>query len=96
MADDPVHRLRELCLALPGVSERLNHGEPTWTIRGRETLVTFSQRHPADRLGFWCPAPPGAREAMVAAEPERFFPPPYGGRGWVGVYLDVPLDWEEV
>ncbi len=33
---------------------------------------------------------------MVAAEPERFFPPPYGGRGWVGVYLDVPLDWEEV
>jgi hypothetical protein len=58
-------------LALPEVTERLNHGEPSWAVR-RKTLVTFSERLPADRLSFWCPAPPGDLEAMVAAEPERF------------------------
>lgn len=57
---------------------------------------SVSKRHPADRLGFWCPAPLGGREAMVAAEPARFFVPPYGGRAWLGVYLDVPLDWDGI
>ncbi|MGH3575576.1 MAG: MmcQ/YjbR family DNA-binding protein, partial [Pseudonocardiaceae bacterium] len=26
-------RLREICLHLPGVTERLSHGEPTWFVR---------------------------------------------------------------
>ena len=39
---------------------------------------------------------PGHPGDPVAADPERFFRPPYvGHRGWVGVYLDVPVDWEE-
>ena len=30
-------------------------------------------------------------------EPDRFFVPPYlGPRGWVGLRLDVDLDWDEV
>ncbi|MEU1980832.1 MmcQ/YjbR family DNA-binding protein [Nocardia sp. NPDC019395] len=95
MADDPVPRLRELCLALPEVAERLNHGEPSWTVR-RRTLVQYSARHPVDRLGFWCPAPLGEQEALVAGDPERFFRPPFVGPTWVGVYLDVPVDWVEV
>ena len=33
----------------------------------------------------------------MASDPEGFFRPPYvGHRGWLGVYLDVPVDWEEV
>jgi len=29
--------------------------------------------------------------------PERFFVPPYvGGRGWIGVYLDVDQDWDDI
>ena len=29
--------------------------------------------------------------------PQQFFRPKYvGHRGWLGVYLDVPLDWDEV
>lgn len=95
MTAAPVPRLRALCLALPEVYERLNHGEPSWAVRGR-TVVTYSARRPEGRLGFWCPAPPGEREALVSAEPGRFFHPPFGGRGWVGVYLDVRVDWAEV
>ena len=34
---------------------------------------------------------------LAAARPESFFVPPYVGvRGWLGVYLDVPADWEEI
>ena len=34
----------------------------------------------------------------MGSDPRRFFRPPYvGGRGWLGVYLDVPeIDWDEV
>jgi hypothetical protein len=95
----PLERLRALCVALPEVTEKLSHGEPTWFVR-RKTFVTFANHHHDDRLGFWCAAPPGAQEEMVAAEPGRFFRPPYvGGRGWLGVWLDVPLteeSWAEI
>lgn len=91
---DALNRLRTLCLSLPEVTERLNHGEPAWAVRNRP-LVTYSERKPEGRIGFWCPAPPGELEALVAAEPERFFRPPFGGRGWIGMYLDVPVDWAE-
>ena len=35
---------------------------------------------------------------LIETEPERFHRPPYvGGRGWIGVYLDVPgVEWGEI
>lgn len=91
----PLEALRQACLALPETTERLSHGEPTWFVR--KTFVMYADRHHDDRVAFWCAAPPGAQEARVAANPERFFRPPYvGGRGWLGVYLDVPVDWDEI
>jgi len=97
MAADPLPRLRELCLALPETTERLSHGEPTWFVRDKKTFVMYADHHHDDRLAFWCAAPPGAQEEMVGAEPERFFRPPYvGHRGWLGVWLDVPVDWTEI
>ena len=84
---DPLPRLRALCLALPEVTEKVSHGEPTWFVR--KVFVTYADHHHDDRVGFWCAAPPGAQEALVAARPDRFFRPPYvGGRGWLGVWLD--------
>jgi hypothetical protein len=91
----PLHRLRRLCLAFPEIQERLNHGEPSWVVRSK-TLAQYTERHPADRVSFWCPAPPGAKEALVAAEPDRFYRPRFGGGSWVGVYLDVDPDWAEI
>jgi hypothetical protein len=52
----------------------------------------------------WCPAPHGVAEALVSAEPERFFEPPMSAAGtfagWLGVYLDTTgrdaVDWNEV
>ncbi len=97
MTDDPLEMLRRICLRLPEVTERLSHGEPTWFVRGKTTFVTYADHHHDDRLAFWCAAPPGAQETLVAADPARYFVPPYvGKRGWLGVRLDVPVDWDEI
>jgi hypothetical protein len=97
MGADPLSRLRQLCLALPETTERLSHGEPTWFVRDKKVFVNYADHHHDDRVAFWCAAPAGAQEMLVAAYPERFFVPPYvGHRGWLGVWLDVPVDWEEI
>lgn len=97
MAEDPIERLRTICLAFPEATERLSHGEPTWFVREKKSFVTCSNHHHDDRLAFWCAAPPGAQEVFVGSDPERFFVPKYVGmRGWLGVYLDVEVDWDLV
>lgn len=95
---DPLIRVREICLAFPESSERISHGSPSFFIREKKTFTMFhDDHHGSGRIALWCPAPPGVQEQMVEAEPERFFRPPYvGGRGWLGVYLDVDPDWGEV
>jgi hypothetical protein len=99
IVSDPIlARLREVCLALPEVTERLSHGSPTWFVRGKKTVATYVDNHHGDgRLAIWCPAPPGVQGVLVTEEPDRFFVPAYvGHRGWLGVRLDRDLDWDEV
>jgi len=95
---EPLDRVRELCLTLPEVTERLSHGSPTWFVRGKKTFVMCLDNHHDDgRLALWCAAPPGMQDALVAGEPEHYFVPPYvGHRGWIGVRLDRGLDWNEI
>ena len=91
-------RLRTICMAFPEATERLSHGEPTWFVQDKKVFVSFDDHHHgADRIALTCPAPPGVQGALVDEEPHRFFVPPYvGGRGWVGLRLDVDVDWDEV
>jgi hypothetical protein len=97
MSTDPLAEVRALCVALPEVTERLSHGEPTWFVRDRKVFVTYADHHHNDRVGFCCAAPDGVQQMLVEAEPERFFRPPYvGHRGWLGVYLDVEVDWDRI
>ncbi len=89
----PLERIRQLCLGLPAVTERLSHGEPTWFVNGKKTFVMFADHHHDDRLACWLAAPAGAQQELVAADPARFFVPPYvGTRGWIGLRLDVSED----
>jgi hypothetical protein len=84
-------------MILPGVTEKLSHGEATW-FAGPRQFVGMSDHHHDDRLAFVCAAPAGVQQELVDLEPTRFYRPPYvGSRGWLGVYLDVPeVDWVEV
>jgi hypothetical protein len=91
----PPPRLRELCLALADVEERMSHGEPAWFV-GKRLFLTLADHHHDDRVAFWAAAPAEAQEALVESHPSRYFQPPYyGHRGWIGMYLDVPVDWDE-
>jgi len=94
----PPDRLRQACLRMPETQERLSHGEPTWFAGGRRAFVMLADHHHDDRFGFWAAAPEGVQGRLVAEDPDRYFVPPYvGGRGWVGVRLDVPdVDWDRV
>ncbi len=84
-------------MAHDGATERLSHGEATWFARNGRSFATAADRHHDDRRALWLAAPSGAQEVLVAAAPERFFRPPYvGHRGWLGVYLDVAVDWDEL
>ena len=91
-------RVREIALALPETTERLSHSAPSFFIRGKKTFVNFWDDHHGDgRLALWVAAPPGVQAQLAEQEPDRFFVPPYvGHRGWLGVRLDVDVDWDEV
>jgi hypothetical protein len=96
--DTALAKVREACLALPEVTERLSHGAPTFFVRDKKTFVMFLDDHHGDgRLALWVAAAPGVQAEMVDEEPDRFFVPPYvGHRGWLGVRLDRKPDWNEV
>lgn len=93
-----VERLRKLCLALPEANERLSHGEPTWFAgKGKVFAMLDNHHHGSPHLSVWLPQPEGAQEALIEADPARFFRPPYvGPSGWVGVVLDTRPDWSMV
>ena len=97
-----MEHIRAVALALPGVVERVSHGSPTFfTAEGRKGR-TFASVHDErewheGRLCLWAAGPPEIQEALVSGAPGRFFVPPYvGHRGWVGVRLDVDVDWDEI
>lgn len=95
--DGALARVRACCLSMPEATERQSHGEAAWFVRDKKQFAMFADHHHDDRVAVWCAAPPGAQEHLIQSAPERYFRPPYvGPRGWVGVYLDVIVDWPEV
>jgi hypothetical protein len=87
-------RVRRICLALPEAHEKIAWGAPTFRVRDRQFVMYLDNHHGDGRLALWIKAPPGAQEALVGADPERFFVPPYvGPAGWLGLRLDRGLDW---
>jgi hypothetical protein len=98
-ARDPLARIREICTALPEVTERPSHGTPAFFVRDKSAFVYAwtDGHHDHTFPHLWCAAPPGAQEALVGADAGRFFRPPYvGHRGWLGVRLDGRVDWDEI
>ena len=92
-AETQIDRVRRLALALPGASEKLSHGEPTFFVAKR-VFVMFANNHHSDgHTAIWIPAPLGAQATMIAEAPELYFKPPYVGvKGWIGVELPKASD----
>ena len=97
MKENPLKRLRKICLALPEATEKEAWATPTFRVRGKMFAMYVDDHHGDGRLALWCKAPPGHQEILVGADPKQFFRPPYvGPKGWVGVRLDVGIDWDVV
>lgn len=97
MDDSVLPALRDICMALPGATERLSHGEPCWFVAKGRCFASYADHHHNERVSVWLAAPPGIQEVLIASEPTKFFRPPYVGvKGWIGVYLDIPTDWHGV
>lgn len=90
-------RIRAICVAFPGATERVSHGAPAF-FAGKQFLMLWPEGHHDQHFPhLWCAAPAGAQAELTATEPDRFFRPPYvGGRGWLGVRLDGQIDWDEM
>lgn len=84
-------------MALPGTTEQIAWGEPTWRVRGKIFAQLDDHHHGSGHVSVWLPAPDGAQAALIDAEPERIFRPPYvGHKGWIAVILDGDPDWSMV
>ncbi|HLJ53860.1 MAG TPA: MmcQ/YjbR family DNA-binding protein [Chthonomonadaceae bacterium] len=94
IAADALTRIRAICMALPEAEEQPFGGHTAPAFRVRDKLfVTISE----DGTAMTFKGQPGLQQALVAAEPERFFVPRYvGHKGWVGARIDVAQDWEEM
>jgi len=90
-----LHRVREICLALPGASERPSHGEPTFFVKKRVFAMFSNNHHHDGHIAVLIPAQRGEQESLIASAPAIYHSPPYVGvKGWVGIDLDQISDDE--
>lgn len=97
--EQPIDRLRELCLSLPEAHEVQAWGEPTFRVRNKlfAMYASADSHHGEGRPAVWVKAPPGDQEALIATDSTRYFRPPYvGPNGWVGAWLDEVADWDTI
>ena len=93
--EEHIGRVRRICLALPGASEKLSHGEPTFFVKKRVFTMFANNHHGDGHVAVWLPAAAGMQERLIAGDPQTFFRPPYVGvKGWVGVELSRVDDEE--
>jgi hypothetical protein len=86
--DEQIQRVRRICLGLPGATEKLSHGEPTFFAKKRVFAMFSNNHHNDGHIAVWIPAPPGEQEALIASFPAIYYRPPYVGvKGWVGIEL---------
>lgn len=83
-------------MALPEAEEKPfgGHTAPTYRVRDKMFATTSEG---SDRPEVWMKLAPGGQTILVESQPDRFFVPPYVGKsGWVGIWLDGDVDWDQV
>ncbi|TVV72432.1 MmcQ/YjbR family DNA-binding protein [Sphingomonas solaris] len=97
LATDPdgvLIRLRDLCLALPLTAEKVSHGAPAFSVKGR-MFAYFRHDHHGDRRTVVCVRTGGRDEQdmLIELDPDRYSWPAYiGSSGWIAIDLAEP-DW---
>ena len=95
----PLDRLRRICVEFPEFHEVKAWEAPTFRVKNKQFAMFAGEgnHHTDGRPSVWIKASPANQELMIRAAPEKFFKPPYvGPSGWVGVYVDKKVDWDEI
>ena len=86
--EEHLRRVRRICTALRGTTEKLSHGAPTFFVHKKVYAMFVNNHHNDGHVAVWIPAAPGFQEMLISTWPRKFFRPPYVGvRGWVGIEL---------
>jgi hypothetical protein len=96
---DPLPRLREIALALPGVEEGTTVHHPSFKVAGRAFVMVMEDHHGVGWTAVWCKSTREEQAFLIESDPDRFFAPPYvGPKGWIGYRLPEggTVDWTEV
>lgn len=89
-----IGRVRKICLELPGVTEKLSHGEPTFFVKKVFAMCSINH-HNDGHIAVVIPAAIGVQAALIEESPKKFYRPPYVGHaGWVGIELPRVSDRE--
>lgn len=88
----PLTRIRKLALALPETDEAAPFGDPWFRVRSRMfCCFTSHNGRPAVVVKV------GKENLDLFLRDPRFYKSPYiGNSGWVGLFLEAPIDWDEV
>jgi hypothetical protein len=95
--DTRLERISKICSALPKSIREVLGKHASFTVAGKTYAYYLNNHHGDDIIGIACKVLPGDNEALVAAQPVKFYLPAYvGPRGWVGLRLDIAgVDWNE-
>jgi phosphoribosylglycinamide formyltransferase-1 len=98
MEDPHLARLTEICAGLPETEREYTGQHAMFRVRQRVFAYFLEDHHGDGIMAVVFKAPPGANQALIDDDPERFYMPSYvGPRGWAALRLDTPgIDWDEV
>jgi predicted DNA-binding protein (MmcQ/YjbR family) len=90
--------LTKICLALPETTRDCHGSHAGFLVRNKTFAYFLNDHHGDGIVAVTCKVLLGDNTALVAAQPDRFYPPAYlAHKGWVALRLDVgEVDWDEV
>ena len=94
---DPLTRIRQAALELPGTEERVSHGQPTFFVGGKQ-FAQFRQNHHGDARTVVCVRVGSLDEQamLLEADPQTYSKPAYLP-SWVSINLSGnDVDWDHV
>jgi hypothetical protein len=96
--DQRLIRLTEICAGLPEATREYTGRHAIFRVRTRTFAYFLDDHHGDGMVAVSCKTLPGQGDALVEADPGRFYKPSYvGPRGWVALRLDTAaIDWSEV
>ena len=94
---DPLTRIRESALELPGTEERVSHGQPTFFVAGKQ-FAQFRANHHGDEKTVLCVRVSSLDEQamLLEADPDSYSKPAYLP-SWISINLaGDAVDWNHV